>query len=399
MNHNFFKKVLKNGVTVIFENRKNSGVVSMAIAVKYGGAYEDVSEKGISHFIEHMLYKGTTSRTSKQISQQIEKSGGILNGFTEEEFTAFWCKMPANRLYLGLEVLTDMIKNSIFNQVELDKERKVIFEEMKMRKDSPQIYVYDKIQSLLFNGSLAYDIIGTKKSMNSITREKILKKFRQVYSSNNLIVCIVGEANFEEICEFVEKNFEPSKSNCLFPNFKLKNESKIEKRKGIDQVNMLLAFHSPKASDKNVYASHVLMSLMAGGMSSRLWQEIREKRNMAYAIKGSCNPYKRFGYNSIYVGTSINNFEKVKELILEEFKKIKDLDIKELEEAKEQLIGNSKISREDSQGQMLDLIYNEVYGDASLSYAYENNIKKVNLKQVKDLAKLKNYSFLALIPG
>jgi len=394
----FFKKKLKNGVTVVFEQRVGSGVVSVAFAVGHGGVHETPEEKGISHFIEHMLYKGTNKRTSKQISEEIEKRGGILNGFTEEEMTAYWCKMPSKHLQVALDVLSDMIKNPLFDEKELNKERQVIFEEMKMRRDTPQIYVYDKIQSLLFTGNLAFDLIGTEETMGSIDREKILKKFKEIYSSNNIVLCVVGDANFKDLCNFAEKSFKKEDKKIASPQIGLRNKVLIEKRKGIDQANMVLAYHVPPACDNGYYAAQVLNAVLAGGMSSRLFQEIREKRNLAYAVKGSCHSAKNFGFNSIYIGTSPKNVEKVRELILEEIKKLKDLGIKELEEAKEQLIGHSKIGREDSQGQMLDLIYNQFYGDASKSYKYELGIKAVKLEEVKKLANIKDYSLIVLIP-
>src|SRR3972149_9973969 len=131
MYNKFFRKILKNGMTLIFEKR-NLPVVSIGIAVRCGGVNESLSERGISHFIEHMLYKGTKNRTSKQISQQIEKNGGVMNGFTEEQMTAFWCKMPSDKLKVALDVLSDMAKNPLFDAKEMEKERKVIFEEMKI---------------------------------------------------------------------------------------------------------------------------------------------------------------------------------------------------------------------------------------------------------------------------
>jgi predicted Zn-dependent peptidase len=398
MGSKFFKKKLKNGVTVIFERRAGSGVVSVAFAVSHGGVHEGLEEKGISHFIEHMLYKGTSKRNSKEISEEIEKRGGILNGFTEEEMTAYWCKMPSKHLNVALDVLSDMIKNPLFEQTELDKERKVIFEEMKMRRDTPQIYIFDKIQSLLFTGNLAYDLIGTEQTMGSIDRTKIFEKFKEIYSSNNIILCVVGDADFKDLCNFAEKNFKKENKKIVSPKIGLQNKIVIEKRKGIDQANMVLAYHVPCANDKKYYAAQVLNTVLAGGMSSRLFQEIREKRNLAYAVKGSCHSSKHFGYNSVYIGTSPKNVEKVRELILEEMKKLKTLGQKELEDAKEQLVGNSKIGREDSQGQMLDLLYNEIYDDASKSYEYESGIKKVKLSDVKKLADIKDYSLIALVP-
>jgi predicted Zn-dependent peptidase len=398
---NFYKKVLKNGMTVILEQRKNSGVVSVAFVVRHGGIHESSEKKGFSHFIEHMLYKGTKTRTSKQISEEIERNGGILNGFTEEEMTAYWCKMPASKIKVALDVLGDMVKNPLFDEIELNKERQVIFEEMKMRKDRPDWYIRDKIQSMLYSGNLSQDIVGTEKSLSSIDRKEILKLFLDIYKTENMFLCIVGDVDFNVICDYCENNFKKSSGKIKEPSVGLKNQEKVEKRKGIDQANMIFAYHTFKSGDEGAYASQVLACLMVGGMSSRLFQEIREKRNLAYAVKGGYSGGKRFGYNYVYVGTNKENIEKVKNIILEEFDKLKTLKEEELNQIKEQLIGNAKISREDSQGQMLDLVYNEVWDSAEKSYEYEKCIKKVKLEDVKKLAssvKEGNYSFIALIP-
>ena len=170
MNFEFKKKVLKNGLTILFEER-NLPVVSVGIAVRAGGVNEELSEKGISHFIEHMLYKGTPSRSSKKIAMEIEKNGGELNGFTSEDVTAYWCKMPSNHLNVALEVLSDIVQNPLFDEKELEKERQVIFEEIKMRKDNPIIYSLDKLQSLLYAGTLGKSIAGDFKTMSSIKRK------------------------------------------------------------------------------------------------------------------------------------------------------------------------------------------------------------------------------------
>lgn len=394
----FFKKILPNGMTIIFEQRKNSKIVSVAFAVKYGGMNESKEDKGISHFIEHMLYKGTKKRTSKEISCEIEKHGGVLNGFTDEELTAYWCKIPSEHTSVALDVLSDMIKNPLFNQEEIDKERKVIFEEIKMRNDSPQHFVFDNVQSLLFNGNLGYNFIGTPETLNKINKDLITKKFKEIYTTNNLILCVVGDTNFDYLCDFCEKNFEKTKAIIHDPEIKIKNEEFIEKRKGIDQANMIFAFHSPNALDKKSYASQVLSVLMAGGASSRLYQEIREKRNLVYGIKGIYNGARLYGYTQIYVGASPENLDTIKRVFLEEFDKIKELTEEELKETKDQIIGNSRISREDSQGQMLDLLFNEIHESAEISYKFEKNISKVKLRDVKELAKIKNYSTLTLIP-
>jgi predicted Zn-dependent peptidase len=394
----FYRKVLKNGMTILFEKR-NLPLVAVAFAVRNGGINEEISEKGISHFIEHMLYKGTPTRNSKQIAEEIEKKGGELNGFTDELITSYWCKMPSQHLNTALEVLSDMIKNPLFNEKELEKERKVIFEEIKMRRDIPHVYVLDKIQSELYNGTLGKGLIGTHETMSAIDRKKIIKKFNQIYTPNNLILCVVGNANLEEIVNFAEKNFGKIKGKV--PNIKSgkKNEFKIEKRKGLDQANLIFAYHTPLSSDKKSYAAEVLLTLMAGGMSSRLFSEIREKRNLAYSVKGDSNIFKKFSYSTIYAGTTKENVKIVRELILEEFKKVsKELSEKELNQVKEQIIGNYYLSMEDSQMQMVNLLMHEIDGDARNFYEFEKNIRSVKLKDVKNLAKIKKYSFLALIP-
>jgi len=400
MKDNFRKKILNNGLTILFEKR-SIPVVSLAFAVRAGGVNESVSEKGVSHFIEHMLYKGTNRRGAKQIAEEIEKNGGELNGFTGDEITAYWCKMPSEKLEIALDVLSDMVKNPKFDKDELEKERKVIFEEIKMIHDNPIKYCFDEIQKSLYTGTMEISLIGTNETMNSITREKIVEKFMEIYNPNNLILCIVGDADFEEIVSFCEKNFGEQKGEVPIQKFSLKNEDRTEERRGIDQANLIFAYHVQTAKDKKNYAAQILSSLMAGGMSSRLFTEIREKRNLAYAVKGDSSINRDFAYNIIYVGTMKENIGEVKKLILEEFKKVAGgLDEKELNEIKQQLIGQYKISMEDSQVQMVNLLDSEISGDAMEFYEYEENILNVKLEDVKELAKKakEKYSFFALLP-
>jgi len=396
----FQRKILKNGMTVLFEKR-DLPVVSVAFAVRNGGVNEFAEEKGISHFIEHMLYKGTPTRNTKKIAEEIEKNGGELNGFTDEEITAYWCKMPARHLKIALEVLSDMIKNPLFDEKELEKERKVIFEEIKMRKDSPRVYVLDEIKNYLYESPFGPSLIGTEKTMDSIDKNKIVNSFKKIYTPNNMILCIVGNANFEEIIQFIENNFSEIKGDIPQIEVKLRNESRTEKRKGIDQANLIFAYHSPLADDEKNYAAQVLSTLMAGGMSSRLFSEIREKRNLAYAVKGEASINKKFSYSIIYIGTTKENLEMVKKLILEEFEKVvNNLEEFELNQIKDQLIGNYQISMEDSQNQMVNLLLSEIHGDASEFYEFEKKISEVKLEDVKELAKnaVEKYSFFALVP-
>lgn len=398
MKSKFYRRVLKNGMTIIFEKR-NVPVVSVAFAVRNGGINESSEEKGISHFIEHMLYKGTPTRNSKKIAEEIERNGGELNGFTADTLTAYWCKMPSKHMDIALDVLSDLVKNSLFDEKELEKERKVIFEEIKMNRDNPLHHVFREIGGCLYEEPFGIPKIGTYETMNSLTRKKLIEKFEQVYQPNNMILCVVGDANFDKIVDFAEKNFGKKKGKVSKFKVQKKNESKIEKRKGIDQANLVFAYHIPLSTDKKNHAAQVLSVLMAGGLSSRLFQEIREKRNLAYGIKGDSDINKDFAYNLIYVGTMKENVEKVKKLILEEFEKVSEgLTEKELGQVKEQMIGNHQISMEDSENQMVNLLVYEVDGNAKEFYDFEKKIRTVTLKDVKDLARIKNYSFFALVP-
>ncbi|MBU2104699.1 MAG: insulinase family protein [Nanoarchaeota archaeon] len=400
MKFDFKRKVLKNGMTVILEKR-NLPVVSVAFAVRAGGINESLEEKGISHFIEHMLYKGTSTRSAKQIASEIEKNGGDLNGFTGETMAVYLCKIPSEHVKIALEVLSDMVKNPLLDGKELEKERKVIFEEIKMYHDNPIRYVFDEMQENLYDGTMGVSLIGTSDTMNSIDREKMAEKFKQIYQPNNMILCVVGNADFEELVKFAEENFGDEKGEIPEQKFNLKNGEKIEERKGIDQANLVFAYHIPLAEDKKNYAAQVLITMMADGLSSRLFQEIREKRNLAYAIKGGSEITKNYAHSFIYVGTMKKNVELVKKLILEEFKKVAEsLDEKELNELKKQIIGNYKISMEDSQVQMVNLLSYEVGGRVEEFYEFEKNIQGVHLADVKELAEKasKEFSFFALVP-
>jgi len=165
-----------------------------------------------------------------------------------------------------------------------------------MRRDNPAIHVMDEIQGCLYGKPFGIPLIGTEKTMNSIDRKKMLEKFKQIYNPNNMILCVVGNADFNYICDYAEKNFGNSTGKVPEHKFDLRNEIKICKRVGIDQANLIFAYHTPLASDKKSNATEVLSCLMAEGMSSRLFSEIREKRNLAYAIKGDSNICKRFSY-------------------------------------------------------------------------------------------------------
>ena len=400
MKKNFKKKILKNGMTILFEKR-NIPVVSVAFAARQGGINELEKEKGISHFIEHLLYKGTPRRDSKKIAEEIEKNGGVLNGFTSENITAYWCKMPTTKLDVALDVLGDMVRNPLFKKEEIEKERKVIFEEIKMYRDNPRMHVFEEIHSLMYKKPFGIPLIGTYDTMKSLDRKKIANKFKEVYSPNNLVLIVVGNADFNQIVKYAEGHFGKDRGKVTSLKIIPKNGEKIERRKGIDQANIMFAYHVPLAKDKKAYAAKVLSTLMAEGMSSRLFTEKREKRNLAYSVKGDSNTSSRFAYSFIYVGTTKEAVKEVKKIIINEFKKVSEtLDEKELEEIKAQLIGNYQISMEDSQTQMVSLLFSEMDGKAEEYYDFEKKISEVKLKDGREIAEkaYKKYSLYGLIP-
>jgi predicted Zn-dependent peptidase len=399
MNLKLKRKVLKNGMTLLFEKR-NLPVVTLILAVRNGTANESEDEKGISHFIEHMLYKGTKKRDYLKIAGEIEKNGGILNGFTSEDTTAFWCKIPSEHFSLGLDVLTDMFKNSVFDEKEFEKERKVILEELRMNKDNPRRYSMERMMEHMYEKPFGKN--DDEGTMNSITRDGLVGRFKEVFQPDRTILCAVGNADFNGIVRFAEKNFKGGKSKARIFPISGKNRSGTEKRKGIDQASVIFGFHTFGIRDRRTYAAQILNELMAVGLSSRLFVEIRQKRNLAYAVSGIFDVGEGFGHNMVYVGTRKEHVEKVKRIIVREFEKVsKELDEKELKEMKAKIIGSYKISMEDSERQAMSLLKFEVMSNARDFYEFEKNIDSVRLRDVRELAgkAAEKHSFFALLPG
>lgn len=394
----FNKKVLKNGLTVLHEGRAGN-VVSMAIAMKYGYGYESEGKKGISHFIEHMIFKGTKKRNQRQIAEGIEKKGGDLNGFTEEQLTAYYCKMPKEHFQIGIDILSDICFNPLFPESEFEKERQVILEEMKMYHDDPRRYVLEKTKEFLYKKPFAVSGVGTVKSLKSLKRQDLIELHDSVYSTNNMVLCVVGDVGFKEVCD-VSGMFPSTKSKIPKTRIvKSGYRQVIEKRKGIDQANLVFSYHAPTMQDKKIYAQQILSTIMAGGMSSRLFHEIRNKRGLAYAVKGFLEVNKDYGYDMIYIGTVKEKIKEVKELIVKEFRKIKGMEKREMDETKERLIGLKEVETEESRNTMTSLLFSENAGDANEYYKSIERINAVKLEDVKKLARLKGYSFVALVPA
>ncbi|MBU0466426.1 MAG: insulinase family protein [Nanoarchaeota archaeon] len=394
------KKVLKNGTTVLFEKR-DLPVVSASITNRFGGAYERSEIKGVAHVIEHLLFTGTKTRTHEDISREIEKKGGILNAFTAQDATSFWFKLPSEHLFAGLDILVDLLKNPKFDKDKFEKEKKVILEEIKMYHDNPRTHVGEMIEKNLYDKPFGELIIGNARTVSALDRDFVASLFKKVYSPENYIVTVVGDASFEKVCEYFEKNFEAEGKKTEIVPIKKLNGKSADERPGIDQAHLIFAFHAPLMTEKEYFDLEVLDAYLAKGMSSKLFLEIREKRGLAYTVKSSLNTEKNYSYYSIYVGTTKEAVPEVKKLILQGFgdasKKMTPVD---LQEGKERLIGLKKVMSEESSDVMNEIMYHELISKAEYYYDYEKKIEMVKLGDVKKIALEgpKRYSTAEVLP-
>jgi predicted Zn-dependent peptidase len=392
----FYRKKLDNGLTVLFEKRKIP-VVSVSSTVLFGAQYEPEKIKGISHFIEHLTFKGTKNRNVFQISNEVEGKGGILNAMTGEDFTCYWNKLPKKYFSIGADITRDLVLNPIFDKNALEMERRVILEEIKMYHDNPSSYAIHKIKETLYENPFGLPSLGKSDIISKISRETILRLFDSVYSTNNMVFSVVGDADLDSVIEEARK-FPRKEKKVDFIPIKEKNFEIIEKRKGIDQAHVVFGFHMPKMTDKNRYSAELFDCILGEGMSSRLFQEVREKRGLCYTIRSNLDQSRDYSYELIYAGTQREKVDEVKKIVLKEIKKMGELKESDLIEAKERLIGLRELNNEKSDSTMFGLIQEEVGGNAEEYYKYEERVNSVKLKDVQDISKLKGYSFVALVP-
>jgi len=348
---------LNNGLKVILLPINSINSVTVLIMIKTGSKYENKNNNGISHFIEHMLFKGTKNRPSAlQISQTIEGVGGITNAFTSKEYTGYFIKIASNYLDTALDIISDIYQNSLFKNEEIEKERKVIIEEINMYNDLPQKYVSVLFEKLLYgNQPAGWDIIGTKTNILNIKRNDLLNYINNQYSAKNTVLCIAGNFNLQKTNSLIKKYFSKIK------NIKTKIAPKtIEKQtkpqilvhyKRTDQAHLILGFRAYNIFDEKKYPLSILSTILGGNISSRLFQIIREKLGLAYYINSDVENYTDSGYFEIRAGINLNNIETALNAILKELnpkelsKKIEEQEIKQ---AKEYLKGVLSLEMEDS---------------------------------------------------
>jgi predicted Zn-dependent peptidase len=396
---NFFKKKLNSGMVVLMEKR-DLPVVSLGIANRFGAGFETSEIKGIAHFIEHLLFTGTKTRSHEDISREIEKKGGVLNAFTAHEVTNFWFKLPSEHVFSGLDILTDMLKNPRFDKEKFEKEKKVILEEIKMYHDTPMYDVYDQLEKNMFEKPFGELIIGSKETVSKMDRDFVADYFEKMYNPQNYIVSIVGNVDFEKICDYLEKNFESTGKDMKSLEIQIKNGDSVEERSGIDQAHIVFGIHAPMPLSKEYSVLKVLDAYLANGMSSRLFLKIREEKGLAYSVKSSLSSEKSYSNYLIYVGTTKEAVDEVKKLILEGFDEIEKMTENDLEESKQRIIGLRRVGSEEGINVMKDLLFEELVGDAENYYKEEEKIKQVGLENVKELARKlkKDYSTAVIVP-
>lgn len=342
-----YKKILlDNGLRLVYENIPYVRSVSVGIWVGTGSRNENTTNNGISHFIEHMLFKGTTNRSSKEIAEGIDAIGGQINAFTGKECTCYYTKTLDSHLNISLDILADMFFNSNFESSDIAVEKRVVIEEIGMYEDTPEELVHDIFSEMVWNGnSLGYPILGTPKCINKFSKKMIKKYMDDYYTPYNTVISVAGNFDEAELIDYVKKYFGSWKSDKNFNIEYLPVEYKIDKairEKDTEQVHLCMGFEGIEHGNDKVYSLLALNNIFGGGMSSRLFQNIREKKGLVYSIYSYPSTYKDAGLFMIYAGMNPVHLQNVVELTKKEI----DLLIKkgitqgELNKSKEQLKGN-----------------------------------------------------------
>lgn len=355
------KHVLENGLTIVGEEIPYVKSISLGVWINAGSRIENEEISGVSHFIEHMLFKGTKNRTSKELASEIDNLGGQINAFTSKECTCYYVKLLDSHIDIGIDVLSDMLLNSKFSESDIDKERSVIIEELKMYEDSPEDLAYDLLTEHIYKEDpLGMNIIGTEESLKRLNKDKLLEYFNKYYVPNNSVIAISGNFDFDNIVKKIEEKFKSwEKREVSISIEKAKfNNCFLTKNKDIEQVNLAMSLEAvPLENDKEVYALAVINTVFGGSISSRLFQRIREEKGLVYSIYSAQSLYRKCGELGIFASMSNDHLEEVYGSIIEEIKRIKAnyLTDKEIKESKEQLKGSYILGLESTSSRMMSI--------------------------------------------
>ncbi len=391
------KSTLPNGLRIITETIPSVRSISVGIWVKIGSRWEKEPEAGITHFLEHMLFKGTDTRTSFDISSSIEGTGGYLNAMTSSEYTCYYVRCLDSELKTAIDVLTDMVLHPKFPDEEIEKEKKVVIEEMKMYRDNPDDFIFEEFIGQLYEQhALGRPIIGYESTVSGFKRDDLFKFVSDHYTPENLVVAVAGNADHDTVLELFEKYYKrpvPTsrndsngvKKDVLTP-YRTSRKTLV---RPIEQTHYIIGKRGLSSSDPERYKLLLIQTILSGGMSSRLHQNIREKYGYCYSISAFIQSYLDTGVFGVYIGTDKDYLTHVKELIFKEFTKLKDVlvDEDELGQAKSQLKGKLLLSQESMSSRMNRLAKSEIYFDRFITL--DELVESIDAVSAEDI---RNYS-------
>ena len=387
----FKKEHLTNGVPLVTETLKNMRSVVLGIWVKVGSRNEPPEKNGISHFLEHMFFKGTRKRSAKDLAFETDSLGGELNAFTTRETTTFYVKVLDEYLDKGVELLSDIFLNSTFPEDEIEKEKKIIKEEIKMVEDTPDDYIHDlSNQTVWGHSGLGQPVLGRRETIRAFAREDLISHIRKYYGTKDIVVSCAGNFEHEHLVSLLDKNLgnlrrgsEPERG--FPPDFQ--NATKVI-TKQLSEAHFCLGVNGIPQASRERYCLFTLNTILGAGVSSRLFQEIREKRGLAYSIYSFTASYLDTGLWGIYAGVSRKRVREVIDLILKEMIGLKDtLTEAELERAKSQLKGNIILGLESTSSRMNNIARQEIYyGRYYSPKEVMAEVDSITLKQIRDLS-------------
>ncbi len=395
---------LKNNLMVILE-KKPTQTITIQATVKTGSDNENKKINGISHFIEHMLFEGTKKRkNSRVISNEIESLGGELNAYTSNERTSFYVRVPKKYADKALDLISDILQNPLFSEKTIGKERRVILKEINLHKDEPRFHQWILFTQSLFKKHPAkLPPYGTAESVKGIKRKDLLNYYADYYTSNNTILSIVGNFN-KNITQKIKSQFKNFKSKKL-PKIKKiiepkqnKITIKKEKRKILSSY-MILGYKTVSRTNKDSYTLDVIRSILGRGQSGKIFDEIRNKRGLAYEVGVHHDPSSNYGFFAVYLNTDKKNIKKIIRLILNEFNHLKSITENDLKEAKGFLTGQHILENEDTKELADELGYWESIKDAKLLKNYIKEINKVKKTDILKAARkylTKNYTMAVI---
>ena len=362
------KTVLDNGIRVVSRAMPDNRSVSLGIWVENGSRHEARAQNGISHFIEHLFFKGTEKRSAARIAEEMDAVGGVLNAFTAKEYTCYYAKVLDENLPLAVDLLTDIFLHSVFASDEIERERQVILQEISQSEDTPDDYVHDLFNLDFFpDHPLGRPICGFATTVNGLGREDIVRFIRDRYLPQRVVVAAAGHLDHEYLVREIGGRLGTISSSANGPNVELTpprlQSGTFQHAKSLEQAHLCFGVAGVHQSDPRRYVAYVLNTLLGGGMSSRLFQEIREKRGRVYSVYSFLSSYRDVGYLGVYAGTSLEWAKEVVELIVKELKKFADGDIgaEEIERTKSQLVGNMILGLESSDSWMSHIAKDEIY--------------------------------------